>query len=576
MQKRILSGFASFELASAGALEAKPSAKPAKVHITRRLAHTAAGNSGSRLTGCPFGLGNNVNVSQNCLNLTDPDLQGRGQAQNETAIAQDPNDPRRLLAGYNDYRRGDGTCGPDASSSGGGFWQDVTLPNGFVRGTVFGGVAREYFHASGDPSVAWDTKGNAYFNCQEFLRGVGVTNNPDNSSGIYLYRSTGNGGRSFNFPGRPVAQEFITDASGLPFLDKPYMTIDDHRGSPFQDRIYVTWTLFETDGSARIYEAHSSDYGETFSTPVVVTSSSTLCPNGATGANQCDNNQFSQPFTGPDGTLYVVLDNYNAVSLASTGDNHDQVLIAKSTDGGQTFGPLVKVADYNDLPDCATYQGGQDAGVACVPEKGSSQNSVFRAANYPAAGVNQSDPKQVVVTFASYINRDSNPSNGCVPQGFDPTTLQALYTGVKTPGACNNKIVYSISNNGGATFTGTTQDVQSLPLVNPDPRQARTDQYFQWAAFSDRGTLAVSYFDRQYGNDETNGSSDISLSASRDLTRFGTQRVTTSSMPVPTMFPDTQGNSVFYGDYSGLSVGGGKAHPLWMDTRQPGSGPLPG
>jgi hypothetical protein len=568
MQKRILSGFASFELASAGALEAKSSAKPAKIHITPGLAHAAGGNGGSGLSGCPFRLGNNVNVSQNCLNLSDPDLQGRGQAQNETAIAQDPNDSRQLIAGYNDYRRGDGTCGPDASSRGGGLWQDVTLPNGFVRGTVFGGVAREYFQASGDPSVAWDTKGNAYFNCQEFQRAQPTTNNPDASSGIYMYRSTGNGGRSFNFPGRPVAQEFTTDPSGLPFLDKPYMTIDDHRGSPFQDRIYVTWTLFDSDGSARIYEAHSSDYGETFSTPVVVTGSSSLCPNGATGANQCDNNQFSEPFTAPDGTLYVVFDNYNE-GLANANDNHNQVLIAKSTDGGQTFGPLVNVADYNDLPDCATYQGGQDAGVACVPEKGSSENSVFRAANYPAAGVNPSNPRQVVVTFASYINQDSNPSNGCVPQGFNPATLQALYTGVKTPGGCNNKIVYSVSNDAGATFTGTTQSVQSLPVVNQDPRQARTDQYFQWAAFSDGGTLAVSYFDRQYGNDETNGASDISLSASKDLTRFDANRVTSSSMPVPTMFPDAQGNSVFYGDYSGLSVGGGTAHPLWMDTRQP-------
>lgn len=31
-----------------------------------------------------------------------------------------------------------------------------------------------------------------------------------------------------------------------------------------------------------------------------------------------------------------------------------------------------------------------------------------RAANYPAAGVNPSNPRQVVVTFASYINQDSN------------------------------------------------------------------------------------------------------------------------------------------------------------------------
>ena len=86
-------------------------------------------------------------------------------------------------------------------------------------------------------------------------------------------------------------------------------------------------------------------------------------------------------------------------------DNHNQVLITKSTDGGQTFGPLVHEADYNDLPDCPTYQGGQDPGVACVPEKGSSQDSVFRAANYPAAGVNPCNPRQVVVTFASYVSQ---------------------------------------------------------------------------------------------------------------------------------------------------------------------------
>src|SRR3954468_19965590 len=52
----------------------------------------------STLTGCPADRGANVHVNQNCLNLTDPDLQGRGQAQNETGIAQDPNDPRRIVA----------------------------------------------------------------------------------------------------------------------------------------------------------------------------------------------------------------------------------------------------------------------------------------------------------------------------------------------------------------------------------------------------------------------------------------------------------------------------------------------
>ena len=34
------------------------------------------------------------------------------------------------------------------------------------------------------------------------------------------------------------------------------------------------------------------------------------------------------------------------------------------------------------------------------------------------------------------------------------------------------------------------------------------------------GQLAVSYYDRQYGNDELTGESDFSLSGSTDLARF--------------------------------------------------------
>jgi len=59
----------------------------------------------------------------------------------------------------------------------------------------------------------------------------------------------------------------------------------------------------------------------------------------------------------------------------------------------------------------------------------------------------------------------------------------------------------------------------------------------------------------------------VSLSASSDLTTFKTKRVTTSSMPPPTEFPNGQGNGQFYGDYTGLAAWSGGAYPLWMDTR---------
>ena len=259
IQRAHLSGFASFE-AGIGV--------PAKAPAARNAARMS--NAGVNL--CPHNLGTNVLVNHNCLNVTDVDLQGRAQAQNETAIAQNPFNPRQVVASFNDYRRGDGTCGTAFSSNGGSSWTDSTLPNGFTRGTAFGGVARQYWQASGDTSVAWDSRGNAYMACQVFMRGPGVTNNPDTSSAFYVFRSTGDAGASWNFTGHPVTETF--DTTGTILNDKQYIAVDNSPTSPFRDRIYVTWTLFAADGTAYIFAAHSNDYGQTFSSPVLVSTTS--------------------------------------------------------------------------------------------------------------------------------------------------------------------------------------------------------------------------------------------------------------------------------------------------------------
>ena len=526
--------------------------------------------------------GANIRVNQDCQNLTDPDLAGRGEAQNETAVAQDPNNPAHLVASQNDYRRGDSSCYTAYSADGGRSWADSTIPFSFTRGDAFGGVPRQYWQAGGDPTVAWDSKGNAYQTCLVFQRGPGTTQNPDLSSAFYLFRSTGTNGASWSFTGRPVAE--LNDQTGEKLLDKELMTIDNRKGSPFQDRIYVTWTLFDDDGTAYIYEAYSRDYGESFSTPKLVSADSAACTNDrgvATPQGRCNENSFSQPFTGPDGALYVVWENYNVTGQGARGeggdeggggdlaspappagvDNSQQVLLATSTDGGNHFSAPVKVANQYDLPDCETYQGAS-AGSACVPEKGETQNSIFRATNYPSGAVNPQDRREVLITFASYINRHSNERNGCVPQGFNPDTAGALYDGVKEPGACNNDIIVSASSDAGRTFTGTTTDVRRLPTTSRNAND-RSDQFWQWAAFDPKGRLAVSYYDRGYGSDEQTGFSDISLSGTRNGSDFATTRVTTASMPPPSEFAGG-----FYGDYSALSAGD-VAHPVWMDTRDP-------
>jgi hypothetical protein len=571
MQSRLLSGTAVQALvtlqASAAVLgednagEDVPDGAAAGVTPGVQLSPGAPSRSGNIIPGrngtCQVRQGNNVRVNDDCQNATDTDLHGRAQAQNETSIAVNPTDPSNLIASANDYRRGDGGCGTYYSVDNARTWNGGVAPSSFIRGGALTGTARTYFQAGGDTDVAFDSKGVAYLQCQVFNRGLGVSQDPDLSSAILLFRSD-NKGASWNFPGRVVVASTDPATSGVIVEDKPFMAIDSNPASPFADRIYITWTVFTTDGAAYIYESWSSDAGETFSPPMVIGGdSATLCPNtfGVPTTNgSCNENQFSYPFVGPDGSVYVVWANFN--NAVSGLDNRNQVLFVKSTDGGATFGPVSKAVDYYDVPDCLTYTG-LDAGRSCVPNKSTTNfNSVFRVANYPTAVVDPTDPSRLVVHIGSYINSNSNEGSGCVPQGFSPTTFLNLFTGVLTP-ACHNQVIESVSGDAGASFSGQTTDPRKLPIVGSQRRVA--DEFFQSTAASSDGVV-VSYYDRQYGNDDVSGFNDVSIT-------FGdtTKRVTTASSPPVTQFAGT-----FMGDYIRMAVSGSTAYPSWSDTRLPG------
>ncbi|TMF30600.1 MAG: hypothetical protein E6I25_03245 [Chloroflexi bacterium] len=213
IQSRLLSGFAEMELNSKHNGEG-----------TKPTGYFTRGSDS-----CPTNQSSNIKVNQNCLNLTDPDLQGRGQSQNEESIAADPNQPNHIIASYNDYRRGDGTCGVSYSLDKGRTWNDATTPNSFTRNPVSTGntFPREYWQAGGDTSVGWDSKGNAYLSCQLFKRGPATAGDPDRASGFFVFRSTQNNGASYNFPGRPVFQTG-RQTTFLPLEDKQFMGIDNN------------------------------------------------------------------------------------------------------------------------------------------------------------------------------------------------------------------------------------------------------------------------------------------------------------------------------------------------------------
>ena len=406
------------------------------------------------------------------------------------------------------------------------------MPTGFTLGTPFG-TAREYWQGGGDTSVAFDTKGNVYMACQLFNRGAGVSPNMDISSAFFVFRSTGNGGASWNFTGRPVIVSADPLGSGAaPFEDKEYIAVDNNVGSPFQDRVYVTWTEFTADGTAYIYEEHSNDHGETFSAPVLVSGNNpTLCDQTyglPTFNGSCNENQFSDPFVGPDGALYVAFANFN--NKVSGNENFNRILLAKSTDGGASFATPVLVGNYYDLPDCLTYQGA-DPGRSCVPEKGPTSYSIFRATNYPSGAVDPTNPKRVVVTFGSYINKNSKEPN-CAPTGFAVTGLNT-YTGVKAPGGCNNDILVSVSKTAApaspeaSPTQGCCRPRRRHP-ARPRPTSSGNGRRTRGTApWRRRTTTASSATRRRPGR----WTSAFEL---KDLSSFKVTRVTSSSMPPPT------------------------------------------
>ena len=174
------------------------------------------------------------------------------------------------------------------------------------------------------------------------------------------------------------------------------------------------------------------------------------------------------------------------------------MLLAKSTDGGQSFSTPVVVSNYYELPDCLTYQN-SDPGRACVPEKGPSTNSVFRAANYPSGAVNPQKPIAGRRDARRRTSTRTRTSPAAPRRASNPTTLQALYNGVKTAGRATT------TSSSASRTTAARRSRARRPTrgpsrpSNPDPCQAKTDQFWQWEAFDKNGKLGVDYYDRQYG-----------------------------------------------------------------------------
>jgi hypothetical protein len=358
-----------------------------------------------------------------------------GAPQNETAIAVDPNNPNRIVAGANDYVSRTWACmisgqpcsalgetfsGTYFSNDGGSTWC-CTSSDPAHLGTLIPGVEHLTggpYEAGGDPAVAFDSKGHVFY------AGLGF-NRTSAPNAVEVSRGTFSAAGNLSW-GPPT---FINATTSPTILnDKEWLAVDSHQGSPFQDRIYVTWTryLFNPHNGSYIQSpiafVSSSDGGATFTEPKLI-SGNVLYGQG------------SRPVVGPDGTLYVFWD--GSTRLASLNSTY----MVKSSDGGATWSAPVQVSELTDSS----------------PLK----DTVFRVNSFPAAAAAPNGDLYVAWTTMSKTGK-LDGDRGCAPW------LTSDLAGCVSIG------VYSKSTDGGSTwsaparmFAPATRTPIGYPVAQP-------------------------------------------------------------------------------------------------------------
>lgn len=210
----------------------------------------------------------------------------------EVSIAINPKNPNNIIGGANlDWYY--------YSTNKGKTWTEGKMPGPVIYG---------------DPMVYFDMLGNAYY-CH-----LG----PFGNTGIMIARSS-DGGMTWS-----NSKKIWGNTGSVPFMDKEWLTSDRSK-TPYENNLYIAWTQFDKYGSknpkdsSRILFSRSTNFGETFSSPIQI---SKYLGDARDGDSTVEG---AVPCVSPDGKVYV----------AWSGPQG--IVFTKSLDGGLTFAPEKKV-----------------------------------------------------------------------------------------------------------------------------------------------------------------------------------------------------------------------------------------
>lgn len=232
-------------------------------------------------------------------------IAGPAQPETETEpfFAIDPENPKHLLAGYQEDRFPEDGCRAltaAVSFDGGGTWRETLIPR---VAAASGGP----YQRTSDPWVAFGPDGRAYFASLGF-------DETSPSNGVYISTSE-DGGLTW---GDPVAVHSGTQN----FDDKEAIIVDNRNDSPYRGRVYVGWDSISPARQQPVLLTYSDDGGHSFAAGAILD-----IQGSSIGI---------LPLVGSGGVVHAVWLNYGSrVTLRA----------ARSTDGGRTWSAPVEISD---------------------------------------------------------------------------------------------------------------------------------------------------------------------------------------------------------------------------------------
>jgi len=439
----------------------------------------------------------------------DTDCEKRGPS-NETSIAVNPTNALNMIGGANDYQLAVNPGGHVTVSvlsrahvtfDGGHTWSEYPIGD------------TSAYQATGDPAVAFDAAGRAYYATLGF-RFVGPTNglNPD-----VLVANSADGGVTWTSV--RVAEGSGNFGSVGNSLDKEYIAAWGNGNA------IVTYGVFRqvqkgAIASARLYSTVTHDGGATWSTPALIS--------GNLGVAF-----VPVPTVAADGRIYVAF--LATTDFATFRDDYELVEVSAST-GAPVFGP-VKVA--------TTIDGATDYPLAFGRQ--TYQDSLFRSWAVGNITADPTDAAHLAVIW-------SDMRNSVLPAPANPYAATT-----------DSDVIVSQSIDRGRHWSAPV----SLSLSR--------DQFMPWGAYDTNGLLRIGFFDRQYDAANHQYGYSLATETAHGSLAFGTSQLTTAlSDPTKgnlwfaaTVEPAFPLATTFLGDYSNIAATpSGAIVAYWTDLRQ--------